>query len=99
MFDPIYEGNPALDAYDEFDKSKFDLMMPSAMTMTDEENTEFASLYTDIQTLANENTVKFKKKKKSLDEWDSYVEQLKQYGVERCIELKQAAFDRYNARG
>ena len=99
MFDPIYEGNPALDAYDEFDKSKFDLMMPSAMTMTDDENTEYASLYTDIETLANENTVKFITGEKSLDEWDSYVEQLKQYGIERCIELKQAAFDRYNARG
>ncbi|MCR5005467.1 MAG: extracellular solute-binding protein [Clostridiales bacterium] len=98
MFDPIYEGNPALNAYDEFDKSKFDLMMPSSMTMTDEENTEFASLYTDIQTLANENTVKFITGEKSLDEWDDHVAQLKQYGVERCIELKQAALDRYNAR-
>lgn len=98
MFDPIYEGNPALDAYDEFNKSQFDLMLPSSMTNTDAENTEFVAMYTDIQTLANENTVKFITGEKSLDEWDDFVAQLKSYGIERCIELKQAALDRYNNR-
>lgn len=98
MFDPIYEGNPALDAYDEFNKSQFDLMIPSSVTMTDAENTEYVAMYTDIETLANENTVKFITGEKDLAEWDDFVAQLKQYGIERCIELKQAALDRYYAR-
>jgi len=98
MFDPIYEGNPAMDAYEEFDKAKFDLMVPACMTMTDEENTEYVALYTDIETLMQENTVKFITGEKDLAEWDSYVEQLHTYNIDRCIELKQAALDRYNAR-
>ena len=98
MFDPIYEGNSAMNAYDEFDKDKFDLMLPSCMTMTDDENSEYVALYTDIETLVNENTVKFITGEKSLDEFDEFVEMLHTYNIDRCIELKQAALDRYNAR-
>ncbi len=98
MFDPIYEGNSALNAYDEFNKDKFDLMLPSCMTLTDAENSEYVTLYTDIQTLVRENTVKFITGEQSLDEYDAFVEQLKTYNIDRCIELKQAALDRYNAR-
>ena len=98
MFDPIYEGNAALNAYDEFNTAKFDLMLPSSMTMTDAENQEYVAMYTDIETLANENTVKFITGEKDLAEWDDFVAQLKQYGIDRCIELQQAALDRYNAR-
>ena len=98
MFDPIYEGQDALKAYDEFDKDKFDLMLPPCMTMTDAENTEYVTLYTDIQTLARENTVKFITGEKSLDEYEEFVEQLRSYNIDRCIELQQAALDRYNAR-
>ena len=98
MFDPIYEGQSALDAYEEFDKDKFDLMLPSCMTMTDAENSEYVTLYTDIQTLVRENTVKFITGEQSLDDYDAFREQLKTYNIDRCIELKQAALDRYNAR-
>ena len=98
MFDPIYEGNAAMNAYDEFDKDKFDLMLPSCMTMTDDENSEYVALYTDIETLVNENTVKFITGEKSLNEFEAFVEMLHTYNIDRCIELKQAALDRYNAR-
>ena len=98
MFDPIYEGQDALKAYDEFNKDQFDLMLPSCMTMTDAENSEYVTLYTDIQTLVQENTVKFITGEQSLDDYDAFREQLKTYNIDRCIELKQAALDRYNAR-
>lgn len=98
MFDAMNEGEKTLAAYDEFNKSKFDLMIPSTVTKTDEENTEYSQLFTDIETLTNENTVKFITGEKPLSEWDSYVAQLKQYNVERCIAIQQAALDRYNAR-
>ena len=98
MFDPIYEGNAAVNAYDEFNKDQFDLLLPSCMTMTDEENSEFVALYTDIETLTHENTVKFITGEQSLDDYDAFAEQLRTYNIDRCIELKQAALDRYNAR-
>lgn len=34
----------------------------------------------------------------SLDDYDSYRDTLTQMGIDRCIELRQAALDRYNAR-
>lgn len=98
QFDAIYEGNPALSSYDAWEGTHYDLMLPSAMTLTEDESQEYASLYPDIQTLVQENTVKFIMGTKSMDEYDSFVEQLHSYGVDRCIELQQAALDRYNAR-
>lgn len=98
MFNAIYEGNRATEAYDVWNTAKFDLMLPPCMTMTDEESQEYASLYTNVQTLVQENTVAFILGKTSMDEYDSFVEQLHTFGMDRCIELKQAALDRYNAR-
>lgn len=99
MWDSIYEGNPALNAYDAWIDTKYDLMLPPCMTMTDEESQEYASVYTNILTLVQENTVKFINGTKSMDEYDSFIEDLSKYGIDRCIELKQAALDRYLQRG
>lgn len=99
MYDAIYEGNKATDAYDVWENTKYDLMLPPTMTMTEDESQEYASLYTSIQTLVQENTVKFIMGNLSVDEYDKFVEKLHTFGIDRCIELKQAAFDRYKARG
>ena len=34
----------------------------------------------------------------SIDEWDSVVAEIESMGIEECIEVQQAALDRYNAR-
>lgn len=99
MFDAIYEGNKATEAYDVWDGTSYDLMLPPCMTMTEAESQEYASLYTSILTLVQENTVKFIMGTESMDEYDSFVEKLHTYGIDRCIEIKQASLDRYNARG
>lgn len=98
MFDAIYEGNRATEAYDVWNTAKYDIMYPAYATMTDVESQEYASIYTNITTLVQENTVKFIMGTASMDEYDKFVEQLHTYGIDRCIELKQAALDRYNAR-
>lgn len=98
MFNAIYEGNPAMEAYDSWEDTKFDLLLPPCMTMTDVESQEYASLYASILTLVQENTVKFIMGTQSMDDYDKFVEQLHTFGIDRCIELKQAALDRYNAR-
>ena len=33
-----------------------------------------------------------------IDNWDGYVEQLHDYGIDECIAIKQASFERYQAR-
>ena len=73
-------------------------MLPNNMTMTSEENSEYASYYTEIESYVQENNVKFINGTRSLDEYDEYRETLKSMGIERCAELQQAALDRYNAR-
>ena len=68
------------------------------VTMTAEEGSEFASLYTDIETYVQECNVKFIMGQMSLAEYDTYRDTLRSMQIERCIELKQAGLDRYNAR-
>ena len=42
-----------------------------------------------------EMTLKFIMGTESLDNYDEYVENLKRMGVERAVEIQQAAYDRY----
>lgn len=72
--------------------------VPTRITPTSDEGTEFASLYTDIETYVQECNVKFIMGQMSLDDYDSYRDTLTSMGIDRCIELRQAALDRYNAR-
>ncbi len=72
--------------------------IPDRITQTTEEESELAGLYTDIETYVAECNVKFLLGQMSLDDYDSFRQTLKDMGIERCIELKQAALDRYNAR-
>ena len=72
--------------------------IPSRITPTAEEGTEFASLYTDIETYVQECNVKFIMGQMSLDDYDSYRETLYKMNIDRCIELRQTALDRFNAR-
>jgi putative aldouronate transport system substrate-binding protein len=72
--------------------------LPTRMTMTSDEGTESASIYTDIETYVQECNVKFIMGQMSLDDYDSYRDTLRSMGIERCIEIRQAALDRYNSR-
>ncbi len=73
--------------------------MPSRISFTTEESEEYASLIGDIETTADERIIRFVIGEYDFDsDWDTFIEDLKDMGLERCIELKQAALDRYNAR-
>ncbi len=65
------------------------------MNMTTEETTEYNAIYTDIDTYAEENIVKFIVGDKSLNEYDEFISTLRQMGIERCVEMTQTAYDRY----
>lgn len=68
-------------------------------SMTEEETVEYNTLYTAVQTLVTEKTVKDIMGTESLDTYDDFIDSLYDYGIERCIEIKQAVYDRYQARG
>lgn len=98
MWAPMYEGDPALEAYDAWAEDSYDLMLPKCMTLTEEEQRDFNTKYTAIETLVQEMTIKYITGAEHLDGYDAFVESLKTYGIEDCIAYKQAAFDRYQAR-
>ena len=57
------------------------------MSMTTEETNEYNAIYTDIDTYTKENIVRFIVGDKSFDEYDAFVDTLKQMGIEKCVEL------------
>ena len=89
------ERSASYDVWSQYYPTNF---LPPMTSMTVDEGSEYASTYTDIETYVQEQNVKFIMGQRSLDEYDSYRETLKQMGIERCTELQQAALDRYNAR-
>ena len=76
----------------------YSLIYPPFATMTGEETEEFNTIYTSITTLVDEMSSKCILGVESLDKYDDYVAQLYQYGLQTCIDLKKAAYDRYQNR-
>jgi len=74
------------------------VLLQSGVSLTPEEAEIYASPYSDIETYVNENVPLFIRGDRSLDEWDEFVETLYQFGLQDCMDVYQAAFDRYNAR-
>ncbi len=68
------------------------------ISLTAEESEEYASPYNDIKTYVEENVPLFIRGDRSLDTWDSFVEEIYSFGLQDCIDIYQAALDRYNAR-
>jgi len=69
---------------------------PNAATMTQEEESEYASIMTEIETFAKEKILGFITGASDLKtEWESYLETLKVLNIDRVVEIKQAAYDRF----
>ena len=72
-------------------------LLPS-LTLTPEESSEYSTIMSEVKTHVEEMMVKFVLGTESFDNWDIYIKTLEQYGIERAIEIQQAAYDRYLAR-
>ncbi|WP_127585193.1 extracellular solute-binding protein [Paenibacillus koleovorans] len=68
------------------------------ITPTPEESTEYAKIMTDIDTLVDEMTLKIILGTEPLDSFDKYVDKMKSLKIDRALEIKKAALDRYNKR-
>ncbi len=78
-------------------KDEFGTGMPGIL-MTSDENSEFSGIMADIKTYVSECTLKYITGEKSLDEWDSYVADIKKMNIDRALEIQRAAVERYNNR-
>lgn len=68
------------------------------VTLTAEEAEEKNSIFADVDTYMWEMLYSFIMGTADLSEYDSYIDRMKQLGVDRMVELQQQALDRYNAR-
>lgn len=68
------------------------------LTMTSEESKEAANITNTLDSYVKENSYNFITGDRSLDEFDQFVQELKDQGLDRLIEIKQASYDRYLAR-
>ena len=60
---------------------------------------ELAQIMNNIETFTYEMETKFITGAEDIDaNCDSYIEQLHNFGIDRAIKIKQAAYDRYMAK-
>lgn len=68
------------------------------LTFTADESDELAGIMTDISTYVSENRINFIYGNRALDEYETFRSDIKNMGIDRALEIYQAAFDRYLAR-
>lgn len=68
------------------------------ITPTTEESKEFATIMNQVNTYRDEMTLKFIFGDEDLANFDSYVENLNKIGLERALEIENAAYERYQSR-
>lgn len=105
----IYQGRALLkadfgnitsynDAGAEWGKDKDTYRISPFVTMTADEGNEYNNIIQDINTLLTEVTIKVIIGNEDISAYDDFVAQIKTMGIERAIELKQNALNRYLAR-
>lgn len=68
------------------------------ITPTTEESKEYSTIMNEINTYRDELTLKFIFGDESLDNFDKFVQTLYELGLDRALEIQNAALERYNAR-
>lgn len=105
---PVYKMKDVLEQRDKLPEQiegrkewmacKNEILMPP-VTPTSDEASEFAGIFADVQTYYREQATKIIMGSVDLDAgFDAMVATLKGMGIDRAIELRQAALDRYLAR-
>ncbi|NBK23044.1 MAG: extracellular solute-binding protein [Spirochaetia bacterium] len=91
----IPELSEAINLWAQTDYGKY--IMPP-VSATSEEAGELAKIMNNVLTYANEMESKFITGALPISEFDTYVNQLKKFGIERATAIKQANYDRYMAK-
>ena len=68
------------------------------ITMTEDENNELSSIYSDLSTMISEKLIQFIIGDEPMDQWPAFVSDMEAMNAQRCVEIYQAALNRYLAR-
>jgi putative aldouronate transport system substrate-binding protein len=95
IFSAYSEAN--LNAMDLWTATSDDLYtLPSQVELDSDESTEYSDKWSDISTYASTEVFKFVMGEYNFDsDWDAFVAQLEDMGLNDCIALYQDAYDRY----
>ena len=72
--------------------------MPPGITLTADESSESDFIRSSLSTVVAESCAKFITGEMTAANWENYVAQLESLGLNRLLEINQAAYDRYLAR-
>lgn len=98
FMEQFYPYKQQIDAKMEWAKSNMKNHSLPAIFVGTEHSDEDANIMASVNTYVSEMTIKFIRGEESLDKFDEYVENLKSFGIEKCIAFRQEALDRYNNR-
>jgi putative aldouronate transport system substrate-binding protein len=68
---------------------------PTAVELTEDQQNQFATIFSDLSTLIVENYSLFITGQKPISDWDSYVTNCKAHGLDKAIAIYQAAYDKW----
>jgi putative aldouronate transport system substrate-binding protein len=74
-----------------------DMFPDDYLKYTIEETNQIANILTDIKSFVMQARAEFISGTKPLSEWDAYVQQLKDMGIDEVLAIKQASYDRWNS--
>ena len=103
----VIDNNAVASGYSEVDKAAPEIwakgmddeyVIPTSMSLSADDSTEAANIYSDIQTLCMESIAKFITGDKSLDEFDDFVQQIEDMGILDYLDIYQECYDDYMAR-
>lgn len=93
-----YDYKQQVQAYNEWIKNDAKKYIMPPLTHTSDESTQIAKIKSQVDTLVKEYQLKVILGDKSIDSFDAYVSDVKKAGIDKMIELKQKAYDRYKTR-
>lgn len=97
--DQYYQMQQAKDAVANWSDANSREHKVPAITPSQEESSEFASIMNDINTYVAEMYSKFVLGQADIDaEYDNFVKTLNDFGLERALEIQQSAYERYQNR-
>lgn len=92
---PMVPGQ--LEAEQAWGSSDSSIAMPK-LTLTTEESDAFSGIMNEINTYKDEMFVKFVMGAESLDNFDKFVQQIKNMGIDDALKIQNDALQRYNNR-
>ena len=70
--------------------------LPATLELTYDENNQYSDIWSDISTYASTEVFKFVMGEYDFDaDWDNFIGQLHSMGIDTCVDIYQAAYDRY----